>query len=211
MPFSTAGMNCRGIEPPKISSTNSKSVPRGSGSTLILQSPNCPWPPVCFLWRPCASVDGLDRLAVGDARRLQVDVDSEPPFQLGDRHFDVQLPLSGEQQLLGLRIAAVADRRVFFLQPVHRRADLVFVAAALRLDGVRQNRLREFQRCGTPPDPILSPSVSFVRVSFSFATAPRSPARSSGTLRLCLSLKQHDSGPAAPRCHASCCARWSPI
>ena len=25
MPFSTAGMYCRGIEPPKISSTNSKS------------------------------------------------------------------------------------------------------------------------------------------------------------------------------------------
>ena len=56
MPFSTAGTNCRGIEPPKMSSTNSKSLPRGSGSTLILQSPNWPWPPVCFLCRPCASV-----------------------------------------------------------------------------------------------------------------------------------------------------------
>ncbi len=55
MPFSTAGMNPRGIEPPKISSTNSNSLPRGSGSILILQSPNWPWPPVCFLWRPCAS------------------------------------------------------------------------------------------------------------------------------------------------------------
>ena len=104
-----------------MSSTNSKSVPRGSGSTLILQSPNCPWPPVCFLCRPCASVDGLDRLAVRNARRLQVDVDAEPPLQLRDRHFDVQLALSREQQLLRLRIAAVADRRIFFLEPVHRR------------------------------------------------------------------------------------------
>ena len=56
MPFSTAGMNCRGIEPPKMSSTNSKSLPRGSGSNFTLQSPNWPWPPVCFLCRPCASV-----------------------------------------------------------------------------------------------------------------------------------------------------------
>ena len=59
MPFSTAGMNPRGIAPPKISSTNWKSSPRGSGATLILQSPNCPCPPVCFLWRPWASVDAL--------------------------------------------------------------------------------------------------------------------------------------------------------
>ena len=59
MPFSTAGTNCRGMEPPKMSSSNWKSLPRGSGSTLILQSPNWPWPPVCFLWRPCASVDAV--------------------------------------------------------------------------------------------------------------------------------------------------------
>ena len=89
---------------------------------------------------------GLDRLAVRNARRLQVDVDAESPLQLRDRHFDVQLPLAREQQLLRLRIAAVADRRILFLEAVHRRADLVFVAAALRLDGVRQHRLRKFQR-----------------------------------------------------------------
>ena len=38
-----------------MSSANSKSLPRAIGSIRILQSPNCPWPPVCFLWRPCAS------------------------------------------------------------------------------------------------------------------------------------------------------------
>ena len=36
----------------------------------------------------------LDRLAVRDARRLQVDVDAEAALQLRHRHLDVQLPLS---------------------------------------------------------------------------------------------------------------------
>ena len=48
-PFSTAGMNWRGIAPPTIASTNSKPVPRSSGSTRRNATPNWPWPPVCFL------------------------------------------------------------------------------------------------------------------------------------------------------------------
>jgi hypothetical protein len=48
-----------GIEPPKMSSTNSKSEPRGRGFSRIRQSPNCPWPPVYFLWRPWASAEPL--------------------------------------------------------------------------------------------------------------------------------------------------------
>ena len=143
MPFSTAGTNCRGMEPPKMSSTNSKSEPRGSGSIVILQSPNWPWPPVCFLWRPCASTRRRDRLAIGDARRLQRDFDAEPPAQFGDRHFDVQLALAGQQQFVRLRIAGVADRRVLFVQALHRRADLVLVVPALRLDRIGQHRFRE--------------------------------------------------------------------
>ena len=100
----------------------------------------------------------LDRLAIRDARRLQVDVDAEPALQLGDRHLDVQLALAGEQQLLGLRIAAVADRRILFLEPVHRRADLVLVAAALRLDRVGQHRLGKRDRRETRSASALSPS-----------------------------------------------------
>ena len=92
---------------------------------------------------------GLDRLAVGDARRLEVDVDAEAPLQLRDGHLDVELALAVEQQLLRLRIAAVADRGILFLEPVHRRADLVLVAAALRLDRVRQHRLRRTSTPGT--------------------------------------------------------------
>jgi hypothetical protein len=55
-------------------------------------------------------------------------------------------------------------RRIFFLEAMHRRADLVFVAAALRLDGVGEHGsgnvdLRERAAAA------LSASVSLVLVS----------------------------------------------
>jgi hypothetical protein len=50
-PFSTAGMNWPGMVPPLTWSTNSKPPPRGSGSMRRKTSPNCPAPPLCFLWR----------------------------------------------------------------------------------------------------------------------------------------------------------------
>ena len=87
-----------------------------------------------------------DRLAIRNPRQLQVDLDAEPPLQLRDRHLDVRLSLPGEQQLLRLRVAVVADARILFLQPVQRRADLLLVAAALRLDRVRDDRLGELDR-----------------------------------------------------------------
>ena len=58
----------------------------------------------------------------------------------------MHLALAGEQQLVRLRIAVVLDRRILFLEAVHRRADLVFVAAALRLDRVREHGLGERDR-----------------------------------------------------------------
>ena len=59
---------------------------------LILQSANCPRPPVCFLWRPWPSAVSLDRLAVGHLRRVQDDLDLEPLLQARDRDLDVELP-----------------------------------------------------------------------------------------------------------------------
>ena len=50
--FFDGGNELRGMAPPKMSFTNWKPVPRGRGSMRILQSPNWPWPPLCFLWRP---------------------------------------------------------------------------------------------------------------------------------------------------------------
>jgi hypothetical protein len=46
-----------------------------------------------------------DGLPVGNPRRLEVDLDAEPPAELGDRDFDVQLALAREQQLVRLRVA----------------------------------------------------------------------------------------------------------
>ncbi len=43
---------------------------------------------------------GLDRLPIRNARRLQVDVHAEAALQLRHRHFDVQLALAREQELL---------------------------------------------------------------------------------------------------------------
>ncbi len=54
-PFSTAGMNWRGMAPPTTSSAKSKPSPRASGSMRTVATPNWPWPPVCFLYRPSAS------------------------------------------------------------------------------------------------------------------------------------------------------------
>ncbi len=52
MPFSTAGMYCRGMTPPTILSANSKPLPRGRGSISSQASPYWPRPPDCFLYFP---------------------------------------------------------------------------------------------------------------------------------------------------------------
>ena len=51
--------------------------------------------------------------------------------------------MTREEEFLGLRVAGVTDRRVLLLQPVHRCADLVLVAAALWFDGVGQHGFRK--------------------------------------------------------------------
>jgi len=89
-----------------MSSTNSKSAPRASGSTLILQSPKLAVAAGLFLWRPCASVDALIVSRYGNARRFQVDADAEAALQLRHGDLDVKLTLARQQLLLGLRIAA---------------------------------------------------------------------------------------------------------
>ena len=88
----------------------------------------------------------LDRLAIRDVRRLEEDVYAEAALQFCDGHFDVNLPLARQQQFLRLRVAAVANGRVFLFQSVHRLVDLVFVGAALRLDRVGQHRFLEPDR-----------------------------------------------------------------
>ena len=86
-----------------------------------------------------------DRLAIRNARELERDLDAEAPSQLGDGDLDVQLALAREQRLLRLRIAAVVDGGILLPEPVQRRADLLFVAARLRFDGVGEHGLGEHQ------------------------------------------------------------------
>ena len=49
----------RGTTPPVILSSNLKPEPRGSGLMSSTTSPNWPWPPDCFLWRPRSWTDFL--------------------------------------------------------------------------------------------------------------------------------------------------------
>ena len=142
------------------------------------QSPNWPRPPVCFLWRPCALAPAADRLLVGHARRVQLDLDAEPLLQPLDDHLDVHLGQAGDDLLAGLRVAVQVDRRVLLLQPPQRREHLVLVALALRLDRERHHRRRQLDarhldRLVAGREPVAG------LVSLSFATAPMSPGPNS--------------------------------
>ena len=70
-PFSTAGRNCPGIVPPLTSSTNSKPLPRGSGSMRRNTSPNWPGAAGLLLVAMMAFGLGADGFAIGDARRAR--------------------------------------------------------------------------------------------------------------------------------------------
>ena len=48
-------MNCDGTAPPTTLTTNSKPVPRSSGSTSMSHTAYCPWPPDCLTCRPFAA------------------------------------------------------------------------------------------------------------------------------------------------------------
>ena len=54
--------------------------------------------------------------------------------QLGHHHFDVLLPRTRQEKLLGLRVARKTQRQVFFEDLVDGHADAVFVRACLRLN-----------------------------------------------------------------------------
>ena len=103
-------MYCRGIEPPKMSSTNSKSAAARQRLHLDLAVAELAVAAGLLLVPAVRFGAGRDRLAVRNPRRLEVHLDAEAPLQLRDGDLDVQLSLAGEQQLVRLRIAAVPDR-----------------------------------------------------------------------------------------------------
>src|SRR5581483_7508669 len=76
-----------------------------------------------------------DRLAIRNLRWMKDDVDAVLLVQLRDDDLHVQLTLAGEEELLRLRIACEADRRIFLDDARNGGAELVFIAARFRLDG----------------------------------------------------------------------------
>src|SRR5262249_1670982 len=75
-----------------------------------------------------------DRLAVREARRLEVDLHAVALLHALDDHLDVDLRQAGDDLLPGLVVAVEVDRRVFLLEAAQRLADLLLVALGLRLD-----------------------------------------------------------------------------
>ena len=164
MPFSTAGMNCARdraaedvVDELELAAARQRLHPDLAVAELAVAAG--------LLLVAAVRLDARrDRFPIRDARRLEQHFDAETPLQFRDRHLDVQLALAGEQQFVGLRIAVVVDGAVLFLQPMHRRADLVFVAAALRLDRVGEHRFgkrdrREGNAGGLVGDGVVGPRV----------------------------------------------------
>ena len=180
MPFSTAGMNCRGIDSAEDLVDQLELAAARQRLETDLAVAELAVSAGLFLVAAVGFHALRNGFAIRNARRLEQHFDAEAALQLRDRDLDVHLSLAGEQQLVGLRIALVLDGRILFLEPMHRRADLVFIAAALRLDRVGEHRLREGDLLDVRPA-AFSASVSLVLVSFNFATAPMSPALNSGT------------------------------
>jgi len=78
-----------------------------------------------------------DRLAVGNLGRLQRHVHLVAAAQPRHGDLDVELAGAGDELLLGLRVAAEAQRRVLLLELGEALGDLVLVALRLGRDGER--------------------------------------------------------------------------
>ena len=102
----------------------------------ILQSPNWPWPPDCFLWRPWRFGLGANGFKVGNLGRFERDLGVIALFEAADDGLDVRLACAGDEELVGLRVAVEADEQVFFHELVDGGRELVFVGAGFGLDGV---------------------------------------------------------------------------
>ena len=87
-----------------------------------------------------------DRLAVGHARRLQVDLDPEPPVHALQHRLHVHLGEPAHDHLAGLLVAVHVQRRVLLLQAPQRGVHLVLVALAAGLDRERHHRRRQRDR-----------------------------------------------------------------
>ena len=85
----------------------------------------------------------LDRLAIGHARRLELDLDAEAPLHALDRDLDVHLAHAADDHLAGLVVVVHLEHRVLFAEAAQGRDDLVLLALALGGDGEAHERRGE--------------------------------------------------------------------
>jgi hypothetical protein len=103
-------------------------------------------------------------------------VDAVLFLQLRNDDLDVKLALAGDEELLGLLVAAELDGRILFDDASDGDAEFVLIAARLRLDRER-NRGLGVVMCSN--DRVLGGGQRVAGVDVLRATAPVSPARSS--------------------------------
>ena len=120
-----------------------------------------------------------DRLPVGNARRVQLDLGAEAALHPLDDHLDVDLGQAGDDLLAGLRVAVDVERRVLL-----GRAGAPPPPPSPRRPSTSARRrtpspARAGRAARSETSSWRSQSTSPARVSFSFATAPMSPAPSS--------------------------------
>ena len=87
-----------------------------------------------------------DRLAISDLRLAGVGVDLEFAQHAVANDFEVQLAHAGDDRLAGVFVGEDAEGRIFFRQALQSDAHLFLIDLGLRLDGHRDNRVREGRR-----------------------------------------------------------------
>ena len=179
MPFSTAGMKFRGIAPPTTSSTNSKPLPRGSGSSLIHVSANCPRPPDCFLYLPCTSARPLIVSRYGTFGALS---STSTPYLRFKRSTATSTCSCPEPETMISRLSASRSMCSAGSSSIILWSACVAFSSSALLFGCTANEMTASNAgsFGKSTGAFSSESVSPVAVSLSLATAQISPAIAAG-------------------------------
>ena len=143
------------------------------------QSPNWPWPPVCFLCRPCASVAAVIVSRYGIFGGLRFTSTPNRRFSLATVTSMCSWPWPESSSSL---VCASRLDRIVGSSSCRRWSDELILSSSPRLFGsIAYDRTGSGNSIGLNTTPPLSASVLLVTVSFSLATAPMSPALISGT------------------------------
>ena len=178
MPWSTAGMNSRGM---RAAGDLVDELVAAAGARGLEVDDD-----VGELARATGlldvAVDDLlgrrrDRLAVGDLGLADGGVDLELAQHAVDDDLEVQLALAGDDGLAGLLVGADLEGRVLLGQGLQRLGQLVLVGLGLGLDGHVDDRLGEVDRLEDDRRLRSSQSVSPVVVPLRPMAATMSPAK----------------------------------